>query len=104
MPASVRRVSEYIQVKIIRNECTKDSDITMCGLTFFCYTKTIYIEGRGGGHSGADLEILCKHFNKLKYYIIRLNFHFVDVKFKETWQTQLYYSSFLFARFRTVEL
>ena len=35
-------------------------------------------------HSGADLNVLCKHFKKLKYNNLGSNCHFVDVKFKET--------------------
>ena len=38
----------------------------------------------GGGHSGADLNVLCKHFKKFKYNNLGSNCHFVDVKFKET--------------------
>ena len=37
------------------------------------------VEG-GGGRSGADLNVLCKHFKKLKYNNLGLNCQFFDVK------------------------
>ena len=38
----------------------------------------------GGGHRGADLNVFCKHFKKLKHNNFGWNCHFVDIKFIET--------------------
>ena len=41
------------------------------------------INAGGGGHNGADLNVLCKHFKKLKYNNLGINCHFVDKNSKK---------------------
>ena len=46
---------------------------------FLSFQNICWEWGRGA-HSGADLNILCKHFKNLKYNNFGLNCHFVETR------------------------